>query len=151
MKTLTVPSLLFFAMTGSAYAAPADKYPVSPLAWELQVERVGDVLFRYIRFLSESEYPCLRLETFDPDKDLKRLHRREVCKVRAGDETIDVRHDVSGVMFEGFKLEGSDFHFAADIVLRRPGSRYLNCKVTISNKGKLSEPNCIEGQRPPDG
>lgn len=150
MKILTVPSFLFFAMAGGAYATPTDKHPVSPLAWELQVERVGDVLFRYIRFMSESEYPCLRLETFDPDKNLKRLHRREVCQVRAGDETIDVRNDVSGVMFEGFKLDGRDFYFAADIVLRQPGSRYLNCKVTITDKGKISEPNCKEGQRPPD-
>lgn len=140
---------IFFttAVSATSHASPSEKYPVSPLAWELHVERVGDVLFRYVRFLSESDYPCLRLETFEPI-NLKLLSRQDICKLRARNEMIDVRNDVSGAFFEKFKLEGKVFHFAADIILRRPGSYYLECKVDISDKGKLSEPICKEGQRP---
>ena len=134
----------------SAYASAYEKYPVSPLAWEINVERVGDVLFRYVRFSSESEYPCLRLETFEPTGNLKLLSRRDICKIRINHEIVDVRNDVSGSSFEKLRLEGNVFNFAADIILRRPGSYYLNCKVAISEKGNLSEPVCQEGERPPD-
>lgn len=142
--------LLTASACASAPAAPLDKHPVSPLAWEVRVDRVGDWLFRYVRFLSESEYPCLRIETFDPAKNLNLVHRRDICKVRVNDATIDLQKDVSASSFENLKLEENVFRFAVDIVRKQPGSHYLACKVVISAKGRLSEPSCQEGERPPE-
>ena len=65
MIKMIVTTLIVTVVSATSYASPSEKYPVSPLAWELHVDRVGDVIFRYVRFLSESDYPCLRLETFE--------------------------------------------------------------------------------------
>ena len=150
MTKTIVAAILAGVVSTAVFASPSERYPVSPLAWEISVERVGDVLFRYVRFLSESEYPCLRLETFEPVGNLKLLSRQDICKIRIRNQVVDVRNDVSGSSFREFKLDGRVFSFVADITLKRPGSYYLNCKVVIADSGKLSEPTCKEGERPPD-
>lgn len=130
-----------------AAASANERYPVSPYVNAVKLERTGEVLFRYVEFFET--YPCLRLETFEPISR-KPVDRKDVCSFRIDDLTIDTRTDVAAVFFEKMRLEGSTFLFSADLSLRRADAHYLNCKLAISNKGKLSEPVCIPGERPPE-
>ena len=124
-----------------------EKYPVSPMVSELKLERVGDILFRYVEFFES--YPCLRLETFEPI-NRKPIDRKEVCKFRIDHLTVDVWNDVAAVFYENLGVQGKVFNFSADVSIKRASSHYLNCKVVITDKGKLSEPLCKEGERPPE-
>lgn len=124
-----------------------EKYPVSPMVSELKLERIGDILFRYVEFFES--YQCLRLETFEPISR-KPIDRKEVCKFRIDHLMVDVRNDVAAVFYKNRTVQDMTFNFSADISLKRANSHYLNCKVVISDKGKLSEPVCREGQRPPE-
>lgn len=139
--------LLTSIVSAASYASPNEKYPVSPMVSELKLERVGDILFRYVEFFET--YPCLRLETFEPISR-KPIDRKEVCKFRIGQLTVDVRNDVAAVFYKNLGAQGTTFNFSADISLKRANSHYLTCKVVISDKGKMTEPACREGQRPPE-
>jgi len=146
-KILTAITLMA-TISSVAKASAYEKYPVSPFVSKVTVMRVGDVLFRYVEFFEK--YPCLRLETF-MDADLKQIDRKEICKFKADNEVIDImKEQLSGVIHENFKLEKNVFSFSTDIIFARPGYRYLNCTVSISNSGKLSEPVCKRGERPPE-
>lgn len=147
MTKLIVISLFAITISISTNAFATEKYPVSPMVSELKLERVGDILFRYVEFFES--YPCLRLETFEPI-NRKPLDRKEVCKFRIDHLTVDVRNDVAAVFYENLGTQEKVFNFSADISIKRASSHYLNCKVVISDKGKLSEPVCKEGQRPPE-
>lgn len=140
-------SLFVAAITATTQAFANEKYPVSPMVSELKIERVGDILFRYVEFFES--YPCLRLETFEPISR-KPIDRKEVCKFRIDQLTVDVRNDVAVVFYKNLGAQDKVFNFSADISLKRASSHYLNCKVFISDKGKLSEPVCKDGQRPPE-
>ena len=123
----------------------SEPYPVSPMVSAVKVERVGDVLFRYVEFFEL--YPCLRLETLKPTKR-RLITRKDLCRFRTGGLHIDTRKDVAAVFFRNFALRDDAFHFDVDLSLRRAGAPYLNCVVTIGNNGALSEPQCSEGNRP---
>ena len=135
-------------LTG-AYASPSqEKHSVSPLVSQVTVERVNDVIFRYVQFFEQ--YPCLRLETF-ADTNFKRIDKVDACKFPVDGKVVDVtREKLSGVLYENFKLEGSVFSFSTDIIFATPGHRYLNCSVSIAKAGKLSPLVCKPGERPPE-
>lgn len=147
MTKLIVISLFAVTIAISTNAFANEKYPVSPMVSELKLERVGDILFRYVEFFES--YPCLRLETFEPISR-KPIDRKEVCKFRIDHLTVDVRNDAAAVFYKNLGTQDKAFNFSADISLKRAKSHYLNCNVVISDKGKLSEPVCREGQRPPE-
>ena len=144
IKTL-ITTILATIMSVTAHASAHEKYPVSLLVSEVKVVRVGDILFRYVEFFES--YPCLRLETFEPISR-KPIDRKEVCKFRIDHLTVDVRNDVAAVFYKHLGMQDKVFNFSADISVKRANSHYLNCKVVISEKGKLSEPICKEEQRP---
>ena len=146
-----VALLVLSTFGSSATYAAQERHAVSPLVFEVTVERVGDVLFRYIQFFEQ--YPCLRLETF-ADTNFKRIDKIEACKFTVDGKVIDVaRETLSGVLYEDFKLEGNVFSFSTDIIFATPGHRYLNCSVSITKAGTLSPLACKPGERPlePDG
>ena len=148
MLKILVTILLGVAVSTAAHASAHEKYPVSPLVSQVTVKRVGDVLFRYVEFFEK--YPCLRLETFT-EGDLKPIDRKELCKFRIDSEVIDITKErLTGVIHENLRLEKNTFNFSTDIIFARPGHLYLNCSVSISNLGKLSEPVCRRGERPPE-
>ena len=129
-------------------SAASERHTVSPLVSEVTVQRVGDMLFRYIRFFDD--YPCLRLETLT-HPGFKRIDKVEVCRFVIDGETIDVtKEQLSGVLYENFKLENDVFTFSTDIIFARQGYRYVNCRVSIAKTGKLSQPACKLGERPPE-
>ena len=140
--------LILTTFGSTATYAAQERHPVSPLVSEVTVQRVGDVLFRYIRFFED--YPCLRLETL-AHPGFKRIDKVEVCKFVVDGKTIDVtKEELSGVLYENFALENDVFTFSTDIIFARPGYRYLNCRVSIAKTGKLSPPVCKPGERPPE-
>lgn len=149
MIKMIVTTLLVTVVSATTYASDYKNTPVvSPLAYQVTVKRVGDVLFRYVEFFEG--YPCLRLETFTVGY-LKLIDRKEVCKFRTDRGMVDVRRDsLTGVVHENLKLEKNIFHFSTDIVFAGPGYYYATCKVVISDKGKLSEPDCTQDVRPPE-
>lgn len=147
---MTNTKLATFIVLGVAMATQVvanEKYPVSPMVTALQLERVGDVLFRYIEFFER--YPCLRIETLVP-ASRKLIARRDVCKFRVENLLIDTRTDVAAVFFQNFEVKDNGFNFDVDLSLSRAGAHYLNCRVAISDDGKLPEPSCKEGKRPPE-
>ena len=148
MLKILVSILLGVAASAAAHASAHEKYPVSPLVSQVTVKRVGDVLFRYVEFFEK--YPCLRLETFTGG-DLNPIDRKELCKFRIDSEVIDITKErLTGVIHENLRLESNTFKFSTDIIFARPGHLYLNCSVSISSQGKLSEPVCRRGERPPE-
>lgn len=147
MTNLVAISLFVVSISVTNHAFANEKYPVSPMVSELKLERIGEVLFRYVEFFES--YPCLRLETFEPISR-KPIDRKEVCKFRIDHLMVDVKNDVAAVFYKNLGAQDKTFNFSADISLKRANSHYLNCKVVISDKGKLSEPVCREGQRPPE-
>ena len=147
MVNLIVMGLFAAIISLTTNAFANEKYPVSPMVSELKLERVGDILFRYVEFFES--YPCLRLETFEPISR-KPIDRKEVCKFQIDHLTVDVRNDVAAVFYKHLGMQDKIFNFSADISMKRARSHYLTCKIVIADKGKLSEPVCKEEQRPPE-
>ena len=147
MINLIVMGLFATTIIVTTNALANEKYPVSPMVSELKLERVGDILFRYVEFFES--YPCLRLETFEPISR-KPIDRKEVCKFRIDHLTVDVWNNVAAVFYKNLGVQDKVFNFSVDVSIKRASSHYLNCKVVITDKGKLSEPLCKEEQRPPE-
>ena len=73
--------LLLLLISFFTTSALADIPPtMSPLIRESKSEFTGTVLFRYTRFNTESEYPCMRFETIDPTND-KLLETKDYCEI----------------------------------------------------------------------
>jgi len=144
-----VTTFLVTVVSVATYASDYQSTPaVSPLAYQINAQRVGDVVFRSVEFFEG--YPCLRLETFTVGY-LKPVDRKEVCKFRTDRGVIDVRKErLTGVIHENLKLEKNIFHFSTEIIFAGPGHYYANCKVVISDNGKMTEPACTRGERPPE-
>ena len=143
----TIFACVFFATVACNQASASEQYPVSPYAWELKVQRVGEVLFRYVIFFSD-EYPCLRTETFEPT-NLKLIVRKDICKIPVDKNwTLDVRKDVAAAYFEAPKFEENIFRFTADISTKRGPTYLLSCEIVISENGALSDPTCQGGEQP---
>lgn len=140
MKTLLAGALVAAPMFADATAA--EKYPVPLAVSEVKVQRVGEILFRYVEFLTD--YPCIRFETLRPG-DLKLIDRMEACTFKADGRSIDVRRkSLAGVGYKDYRLEGNTFRFIADIVVggSGPGLPPLKCAIAIAASGKLSGPTC---------
>ena len=118
--------------------------PFSPLVWEVKVERIGDVLFRYTTFNTESKYPCLRFETIEPVSN-KVLRTKDYCKITLpflNDTVIDVKSEVQMVDYMDFKLTGNTFTFVVDLILRDPASFLLLCSLKIDGPD-IPETVCV--------
>ena len=137
---------IFAAAAVFAYTAAAEMYSVPLTVSEVKVQRVGEILFRYVEFFED--YPCIRFETLRPG-NLELIDRLEACTFKAGDRSIDVRKKgVAGVGYKDYRLEGNTFHFTADIVVggSGPGLPPLTCAIAIAGSGKLSGPVCDVGR-----
>lgn len=54
---------------------------VDARAMEVGVFRYGGTLWRYTRFNTESDYPCLRFEAINPDRNWQVSEQQDVCEV----------------------------------------------------------------------
>ena len=127
-------------------SALADIPPtMSPLIRESKSEFTGTVLFRYTRFNTESEYPCLRFETIDPTND-KLLETKDYCEITLpffNNLKVNTRTDVQSVDYTNFKLTDNTFTFEIDLITAMQGapSFFLNCSLTLDND-EISEVAC---------
>lgn len=127
-------------------SALADIPPtMSPLIRESKSEFTGTVLFRYTRFNTESEYPCMRFETIDPTND-KLLETKDYCEITLpffNNLKVNTRTDVQSVDYTNFKLTDNTFTFEIDLITAMLGapSFLLNCSLTLDND-EISEVAC---------
>lgn len=110
---------------------------MSPLIRESKSEFTGTVLFRYIRFNTESEYPCMRFETIDPTND-KLLETKDYCEITLpflNNLKINTRTDIQSVDYTNFKLTDNNFTFDIDLITAIPGapSFLLDCSLTLDS------------------
>lgn len=138
--------LLLLLISFFTTSALADIPPtMSPLIRESKSEFTGTVLFRYTRFNTESEYPCMRFETIDPTND-KLLETKDYCEITLpffNNLKVNTRTDVQSVDYTNFKLTDNTFTFEIDLITAMPGapSFLLNCSLTLNND-EISEVAC---------
>ena len=138
--------LLLLLISFFTTSALADIPPtMSPLIRESKSEFTGTVLFRYTRFNTESEYPCMRFETIDPTND-KLLETKDYCEITLpffNNLKVNTRTDVQSVDYTNFKLTDNTFTFEIDLITAMPGapSFLLNCSLTLDND-EISEVAC---------
>lgn len=133
--------LVFWSITVSA-GTPA---PLSPLVWEVKVERAGNVLFRYTTFNTESEYPCMRFETIEPTSN-KVLKTKDYCKVTLpflNNTVVDLKNEVQLIDYMDLKLVDDIFTFTIDIILKEQASFLLSCSLNIDGEN-ISEVICSQ-------
>ncbi|WP_404365697.1 hypothetical protein [Marinobacter sp.] len=119
---------------------------VAPNAVEIGVSRIGDSLLRYVRFNTESDYPCLRFETIQPEQDWRVVQQRDLCGIRPGrGERISFRTDVAFVEFVDITLEETGASFR---VVYMPavgqGEHQSLCRIDMDRAGSLGEAVCGE-------
>ena len=138
--------LLLLLISFFTTSALADIPPtMSPLISESKSEFTGTVLFRYTRFNTESEYPCMRFETIDPTND-KLLETKDYCEITLpffNNLKVNTRTDAQSVDYTNFKLTDNTFTFEIDLITAMPGapSFLLNCSLTLNND-EISEVAC---------
>lgn len=66
------------AVTAGGTVLPA----VDARVMEVGATRHQGTLWRYARFSTESDYPCLRFEAIDPDQGWHVSERRDICNIR---------------------------------------------------------------------
>ena len=133
--------ITFFTMPALAEPPPT----MSPLIRESKSEFTGTVLFRYTRFNTESEYPCMRFETIDPTND-KLLETKDYCEITLpflNNLKFNTRTDIQSVDYSNFKLSDNTFTFEIDLITAMPGapSFLLDCSLTLDSD-EMSDVTC---------
>lgn len=141
IRSIKIIFALFVLYSSCAIAeGPA---PFSPLVWDVKIERVGNVLFRYTTFNTESEYPCMRFETIEPTSN-KVLQIKDYCKVTLpflNNTVIDLKNEVQLVDYMDLKFVDDTFTFTLDIILKEQASFLLSCSLNIDGEN-MSEVDC---------
>ena len=124
-------SLLIFFCSESK--SSEDQNFVSLNAIEMNVERVDDNLFRWIKFHPESEYPCLRLELLTAGSNAL-IKRKNICAVY--DDELKITHDFKKVSFldiYDLKTDSQTFSFELELSLLSQNVVTMNCSINIDN------------------
>ncbi|MBQ1782575.1 MAG: hypothetical protein II007_02880 [Gammaproteobacteria bacterium] len=142
---MPIANLLVVALVMAPLAAPAadtDPYVVSPLAIAIGQERVGDQLLRWVRYSSESEYPCLRVELLATPA-LELLERQEICTLPgANGQPLDLRYDVARVDFADLAIINGRVRFAAELMPLDGSTLNWYCEVKLAD-GHLQPLRCL--------
>lgn len=137
--------LLLAALASAPTAAPAadtDPYAVSPLAMAMDQQRVGEQLLRWVRYSSESEYPCLRVELL-ATPTLELLEQQEICTLPgANGQPLDLRSDVASVDFADLAIINGRVRFAAELMPLGGGTLNWYCEVKVTD-GRLQPLSCL--------
>lgn len=137
--------LLLAALAAAPIAVPAadaDPYGVSPLAVAIGQQRVGEQLLRWIRYSSESEYPCLRVELLATPA-LQLLEQQEICTLPgANGQPLDLRSDVASVDFSDLMIINGRVRFAAELMPLGGGTLNWYCEVKVAD-GQLQPLSCL--------
>lgn len=110
-----------------------DQNFVSLNAIEMNVERVNDNLFRWIKFHPESDYPCLRLELLTAGSNTL-IKRKNICAVY--DDALKITHDFKKLSFldiYDLKIESQTLTFELELSLLSQNVVTMNCSINIDN------------------
>lgn len=135
--------LLLLGMLCSFYAL-CDNHFVSPLVTQVDTARMGDYLFRYISFNTESEYPCLQYELLKPEQNYQVHAKHALCEF----EGKSFKSGFSYVEFTHFNMEEHRFSFTlVTYELTSNGEYHRRCHTKMS-KGQFSALKCSAPKRP---
>ncbi|MFE8070091.1 hypothetical protein QQM79_03445 [Marinobacteraceae bacterium S3BR75-40.1] len=139
-----VPALLVLATTlaqGGGTGVPN----VDGRVMEVGVSRYQGTLWRFVRFNTETDYPCLRFEALDPDNDWRVRTGRDVCGIELPDgEVLDFRNTAyTGFPSVAFNREQGAFEFQVEYMRRTaPGEQVVACRLPITKDGRLGPVAC---------
>lgn len=112
---------------------------------EVGVVRHQDTLWRYARFSTESDYPCLRFEAIHPDQGWRELERLDVCDITLQDDaTLDFRETAyTDFSVIEFSREHSAFTFEVEYIRRTAaGEQSVFCTLPVSHKENFGHLVC---------
>ncbi|MGO3785364.1 hypothetical protein NDQ71_23325 [Pseudoalteromonas sp. KG3] len=110
-----------------------DRSYVSLDVIEMNVERVNDNLFRWIKFHPDSYFPCLRLEILEAGSNAL-IKRKNICSVY--DEALKVTHDFKKLSFldtYNLSVESQTLTFELELSLLSQNVVNMNCSIKIEN------------------
>ncbi|KAA1156173.1 hypothetical protein EU509_10300 [Pseudoalteromonas fuliginea] len=134
MKQLMISIYLIFTFFCTEAISNDDKTYVSFDVIEMNVERVNDNLFRWIKFHPDSEFPCLRLEILEAGSNAL-IKRKNICNVY--DEALKVTHDFKKLSFldiYNLSVESQTLTFELELSLLSQNVVNMNCSIKIENK-----------------
>jgi len=134
MKQLMISIYLIFTFFCTEAISNDDKTYVSFDVIEMNVERVNDNLFRWIKFHPDSEFPCLRLEILEAGRNAL-IKRKNICNVY--DEALKVTHDFKKLSFldiYNLSVESQTLTFELELSLLSQNVVNMNCSIKIENK-----------------
>lgn len=133
MKLLIISIYCLFIFFCSESKSSEEQNFVSLNAIEINVERVNDNLFRWIKFHPESEYPCLRLELLTAGSNAL-IKRKNICAVY--DDELKITHDFKKLSFldiYNLKIDAQTFTFELELSLLSQNVVTMNCSINIGN------------------
>ncbi len=141
MKQLIISVCLIFTFSCTDALSNDDKTYVSLDVIEMNVERVNDNLFRWLKFHPDSEYPCLRLEILEAGSNAL-IKQKNICNVY--DEALKVTHDFKKLSFldiYNLKVNSQTLTFDLELSLLSQNVVNMNCSIKIESTD-FSPLNC---------
>ena len=133
MKQLITFICMIFTFSCTEALSNDDKPYVSLDVIEMNVERVNDNLFRWLKFHPDSEFPCLRLEILEAGSNAL-IKRKNICNVY--DEALKVTHDFKKLSFldiYNLKVNSQTLTFDLELSLLSQDVANMNCSIKIES------------------
>ena len=106
-------------------------------AMEMNVKRMGDLLFRYTRFNSESSNPCLRAELINPQDSWKIVESKDICEINGRQLT-----DLSYFGFDSFHFKNNKLLFKFNFLERSTHGEYSQDCFVLVSENKIGKLEC---------
>lgn len=109
---------------------------VDARAMEVSVTRHQGTLWRYIRFSTEGDYPCLRFEAIEPGDEWRVADRRDVCEVPLGEGYSLAFKDAAYTGFTEVSFSPTEDAFVFQVeYLRRTaeGEKTVSCILPVAD------------------
>ena len=150
IKSVRVALLVLcsFSLPACAESRP-DVPEVAANVSDIGLLRTAHGLLRYVRFNTESDYPCLRLEVIQPEQGWRVSARRDICGIETVDGTeIGFADDLAFVEFTGLALGEAGFRFTVGYMPRTGSGEYQSqCELPVV-KGRIAAgAQCSEAVR----
>lgn len=108
---------------------------VDSRAMEVRVIRHGALLWRYTRFNTESDYPCLRFEAISADENWRIVDQQDVCDVVLPDGHRLAFENTAYAGFSDiqFSPEEPEFRFRIEYIRKTAaGEINMECRLPIT-------------------
>lgn len=113
-------------------------------AMEVSVTRHQGTLWRYTRFSTESDYPCLRFEAIEPGQDWRVVDRQDVCEVSLEDGQPLIFKDTAYTGFTDISFSQTEgaFLFRVEYLRRTAhGEKDVSCLLPVTDS-RLGTARC---------